>query len=35
MLWTDDKQLKVAYLATEATDVPVGRSVNAWRQLVT
>ena len=35
ILWTDDKQLKVAYLATEATDVPVGRSVNAWRQLVT
>ena len=34
VLWTDDKQLKVAYLATEATDVPVARSVNAWRQLV-
>jgi hypothetical protein len=33
VIWTDDSQLKVAFMAAEAPDVPVSRSINAWRQL--
>jgi hypothetical protein len=33
VIWTDDSQLRIGFMASEATDVPVGRSINAWRQL--
>jgi len=33
VLWTDDEALRMGYMASEATGVPVSRSINAWRQL--